>query len=417
MVHEPSNRYLSGGNTDYGSGRQETNELYKKHYFPLPQISIKPRKMQKQEQEMLDNLKQAGIYFDVFVSNAISISSLPYVEIKVPEELNAQEKSALQINSDDFGSKFILSNLDKVVVIKAKNQSNRIRIGAITGSRINLAVITETPKDRHITVTEYFGTIGGEDLQIGIANIIHSEQNAKTSIYQLHNESQNSIVISAANDIIEENSAIYVNSLYSGGLITHARNFLVASGPKSSVEVNDLVIGSGVQKFDILDYIENGSYNTSVESRSKAAVFDYSSCILKAFARIPHGVPNARSYVYQRGISASKNSHIDALPDMSIDESAVRATHSSEVSPIDSDSIFYLTARGIESSNAKKMIINSFFGEIIARFEDPEMQHIASSIINNKLEGAFSALPNPNTEFMHVGTPMEGIESHYKYRK
>ncbi|MGC8687089.1 MAG: SufB/SufD family protein [Candidatus Micrarchaeia archaeon] len=418
MLYEPGKRqaYEEGSKI---SVRQESSELYKKHYFPLPaeMEHIKPKRMLKQEQEMLDRLKQAGIDFDVFVSNGLSISSLPYVDIKIPAELNEQEKSALQAGIDDYGTRFLLANLDKIIVIKAKSPASRIRIGAITGSRLNIAVITAAPEGSQITVTEYFGTIGEIDSELGIANIMHVERNARASLYQIHNEGKNSIVLSSASDAMGENSTINLNSMYSGGSITHARNFLVASGPASTVEINDLAFGSGMQKFDILNHVENGSYNTKVESRSKAVVSDFSACILKAFARIPHGVPNARSYVYQRGISMSKDAHIDALPDMSIDESAVRATHSSAVSPIDADEIFYLMARGIENGKARKIILNSFFGEILARFGDLEMQRIASSILDNRIEGIFSALPNPNAEFMHVDAAVEGIESHYKYRK
>lgn len=179
--------------------------------------------------------------------------------------------------------------------------------------------------------------------------------------------------------------------------------------------------GSGSQKFDISTRIINAAPHTNASLESKAALMDNSFCILKGFAKINKGAGKAKSYVHERGILLNKDARIEGLPDMSVDENDVKATHSSATAPIDPDSVFYLMSKGIEENGVKKLIVTGFFANSLARIQNNIMKELSMSLINGKLENRiYGSIPKMDARNIWVGasdtSETDMFKGHYKYR-
>ena len=79
---------------------------------------------------------------------------------------------------------------------------------------------------------------------------------------------------------------------------------------------------------------------------------------------------------------------------MSVDESEVKATHSSATSPIDPETVFYLMSKGIPELGVRKLIVSGFLGESISKMHNDRARELAIALINHKLETKeFGSMP------------------------
>ena len=148
---------------------------------------------------------------------------------------------------------------------------------------------------------------------------------------------------------------------------------------------------------------------------------DSSFCILKGFAKINKGATKAKSYVHERGILLDKNAKVYGLPDMSVDENDVKATHSSATSPVDPESVFYLMTKGIDEIGVRKLLVTGFFAESLSKMHNSIMKELSMSLINTKLETkVYGGAPKLDARNIWVGATDTGdvdmFKGHYKYR-
>ena len=64
--------------------------------------------------------------------------------------------------------------------------------------------------------------------------------------------------------------------------------------------------------------------------------------------------------MYMEFLLMDESAKVDVLPGLEIEEQDVIAGHKAAIAPLDEDKLFYLTARGLTESEAKKMIIQGF---------------------------------------------------------
>jgi hypothetical protein len=105
---------------------------------------------------------------------------------------------------------------------------------------------------------------------------------------------------------------------------------------------------------------------------------------------------------------------------MSVDESDVKATHSSATAPVDEETVFYLMSKGIPEVGVKKLIVSGFLSESISKMHNGAARNLAIALINHKLETRqFGAVPeaSPENAWMFGEEREKDIfQGHYKYR-
>ena len=73
------------------------------------------------------------------------------------------------------------------------------------------------------------------------------------------------------------------------------------------------------------------------------------------------------SYLKEEVIMLDDTSKIDAIPMLEIKTNDVKAGHGVSISRLSDDKIYYLTSRGIEPGEAKKLIVDGFLEDMLVR--------------------------------------------------
>lgn len=327
------------------------------------------------------------IKFDVIISDTWSQSNNPDVKVVEASKLESKVFSGKLFKSgEDKIAAYLNANATNYVIIDSKQKTN-VNILFINCGNLQTQVIINAPSNTKTTVSEFYVSNSADASQMATLHEINARKDAQVELNMFHNENNKTYVASVYKATAEDNAKLKFNAIYCGGIVTKARGSMDSNGIKSDIEVTELSFGVDDQTFDINTMMTNASPYSRTELTSGAILDGTSKCILKGFAKVADKTRGAFSKITERGVLLSKDAHIDALPDMSIDYSnEVKATHSASTSPINPEDLFYLTSRGIEEDKARKLFVTAFIAKYVSHMEDPFMRELAMSILLDKLE-------------------------------
>lgn len=117
----------------------------------------------------------------------------------------------------------------------------------------------------------------------------------------------------------------------------------------------------------------------------KGAVKDRSRSVYSGLIRVAEKAFGTDAYQANRNLSLSEHARVDTMPNLEIGANDVRCTHGATVSRIEDEYLFYLMSRGINRTEAEKLMIDGFFAEVIDRVPVPQVQEIVQRVIDQKI--------------------------------
>lgn len=408
---------------------EEQSEMYKHHYLRLAdeitsmQSGPGNEAVEKAELQSLvqQTESQAGVTIDVLISNGAFISNSKFVKLMSEDDIENQLESKLHTNWED-----------KLVSLVHASSTRNILVEVPAGEHatINMLILAHTSP----LYCQVFVRLG-DNSTTDIFELCMSDQksqlsallqevsigrNSKAEINVIRNENAHTLALNFYKAKAAENAHIKTNFIYNGGKNTKSRNSAVCYGTTAMSEINESILGVGNQKFDLYTYMVNDAQKSVCHSETKAVLTGESYGYVKGFAKINKGAVDSRSYVEEHGLILDKGAHINLIPDMSIDENEVKATHSGASAPIDKDSLFYMMSRGADLSTSRKLIISGFFGNILSKIGNNYSKRMALALMHDKISnGTFGHIPKIDLGDLWLSEAhgeQELFRGHYKYR-
>ncbi len=332
---------------------------------------------------------------DVILLNGRLIGNTSSIvnEVSPASEPSFSDRKLYKNDEDKFAA---FANGFSKTVLKIRADSHRRVNMLIYGGDTALPaqVLVNAADGSNLTLNEFYFSEGTGTAIVGMLNEINAGSNSRVELNSVHCEKSGANSFTMIKGVSDRGSSISSNTIYAGGSFIRQRNTLDAQGLSSDVEANDIALGIKGQAFDIFTHLINSNEDTHAQSAMKAVLMGGSMAYMKSLAKIKHGAKRSRSAIIERGLLYDKASHIDLIPDMSIDESDVKAMHSSSSSPISKDDLFYLCTRGINEDTARLSIALGFILETVARIKDNNVKTFAANLIRDRLAGADFSLPS-----------------------
>ena len=121
---------------------------------------------------------------------------------------------------------------------------------------------------------------------------------------------------------------------------------------------------------------DNNKININIQVIHKTSE-TYSSQVIRGLAcgqskasfngtiTIPHDSQKCEGYQNHRGVILSEKAEIESVPQLEIWADDVKCNHGSAIGPLDEEQLFYLQTRGLSLSEAKKLLLSSFFADLM----------------------------------------------------
>lgn len=177
-----------------------------------------------------------------------------------------------------------------------------------------------------------------------------------------------------------------------GGSYSRLRFDTTLAGRGAHGDLIAVYYGDLDQMHDFRTFQHHSAQDTTSDLLFKGVVDDRSSSVYTGLIHIHPEGRGSNAHQTNRNIKLSDDAWAWSVPNLEIENSDVRCSHASAVSPIDDEQRFYLHARGVPPTEADQLIVAGFFEDVISRM--PESLHGAvSALVAAKLARRLQASP------------------------
>ena len=99
------------------------------------------------------------------------------------------------------------------------------------------------------------------------------------------------------------------------------------------------------------------------------------------------------TYELNRNLVLTDGARADSVPNLEIETGEIEgAGHASATGRFDDEQLFYLMARGIPETEARRLVVRGFFAELIQQIGVPEVEARLIAAIEAELEASMTTL-------------------------
>lgn len=136
-------------------------------------------------------------------------------------------------------------------------------------------------------------------------------------------------------------------------------------GEEAKCKINCAYLTNKNNKLNINIKVLHKYKNTTSEQHIKGIATDESAISFKGIIEIPKDSQKCDGRQHHRGLVLSPKAKIEAVPQLEIWADDVVCAHGSAIGPLDTNQLFYLQTRGLPEHEAKKILLNSFLGDLM----------------------------------------------------
>jgi Fe-S cluster assembly protein SufD len=182
-----------------------------------------------------------------------------------------------------------------------------------------------------------------------------------------------------------ENSIYHSYMLDLGAKLSRHNPYIYSQGEGTVSEIWGLTITNGDRLSDTHSCIHHSYPNAYSRQLHKAIIGDRSQVVFNGRIFVGKQAQNTDSAQLSRSLLVSPHAKINTKPQLEIIADNVKCKHGATVSQLDSEEIFYLQSRGIDSTSASQLLTLSFALEVINGITDHALQQELTQQIKNAL--------------------------------
>jgi Fe-S cluster assembly protein SufD len=150
-----------------------------------------------------------------------------------------------------------------------------------------------------------------------------------------------------------------------GGATVKTRFDFLLAGEGSSVRTHGLYFGTGDQHKDMRISLTHAAPRASSYALYKGAVRDRSRTVFQGLIEVKPTANGTDAYLSNKNLILNDGARSDSLPQLKIDTDDVKCSHGSTTGKVNEDEIYYLTTRGFSRPEAKLLIAQGLFAELV----------------------------------------------------
>lgn len=167
--------------------------------------------------------------------------------------------------------------------------------------------------------------------------------------------------------IIEKGGRVEWYSAIIGGNSEQEICSVLRGNGASSIQ-RGIFLGRQHDQFKMNYWHEHQGQHTTSEILIHGVLFDNAYADFKGNIRIKQSGTDTTASLTEHTILLGNNARSHSIPQLEIGTNAVKANHSSAVTKIDEEQLFYLQSRGLSLPEASYMIVGGFLEEIVNFF-------------------------------------------------
>ena len=145
-------------------------------------------------------------------------------------------------------------------------------------------------------------------------------------------------------------------------------------GEGADCNLNGLALSNKNQHLDNHIIMDHKAANCTSSQNFKTVLQDNSSGLFNGRTIVREGAQKTDSSQSNKNLLLSTNALMNSNPQLEIYADDVKCSHGSTTGALDSDALFYLRSRGLDSLAAKSLLIRGFVTELLESVKNENIQ-------------------------------------------
>jgi Fe-S cluster assembly protein SufD len=250
------------------------------------------------------------------------------------------------------------------------------------GAAFGHLVIDVKPNARAVVVLEY----GGSATYADNVELIVGD-GASLAMVSLQDWADDTVHLSHHHIQLSRDARITHTAVTLGGSVVRLAPTVRYGGPGGDAELRGLYFADAGQHLEHRLFVDHSERNCRSRVSYKGALRGQDAhAVWIGDVAIRAEATGTDTYEYNRNLVLSDGTRVDSVPNLEIlTGEVVGAGHASASGRLEDEHLFYLMARGIPFEEARRLVIEGFFGELIAQIEVPELQERVTAAIEQEL--------------------------------
>jgi Fe-S cluster assembly protein SufD len=206
----------------------------------------------------------------------------------------------------------------------------------------------------------------GQWLTNAVTEIV-AAQNAVLDYYRLQQEAVGSYHIGATCAAVARDATVRCHSVTFGGAIVRNDVTATLEGEGAECTLNGLYVADGARLVDNHTTIDHAKPHCNSREVYKGILADKARGVFNGKIVVRPDAQKTDAKQTNKALLLSENAQINTKPQLEIFANDVKCTHGAAVGQMDEEAMFYLRARGLDSHEARQLLIRAFAGDVISQ--------------------------------------------------
>ena len=157
-------------------------------------------------------------------------------------------------------------------------------------------------------------------------------------------------------------------------------------GPGANSDMLGLCFGEEGQHFDHNTSQDHVAPHAKSDLLYKGALDGNARSVFRGIIKVHKGAQQTDAYQTNRNLLLSEHARADSLPNLEIEADDVKCSHGATVGQLDLDHLFYLMSRGLSRTQAERLVVLGFLGEVLSRLPLGGVVEKVTRIIEERLQ-------------------------------
>jgi Fe-S cluster assembly protein SufD len=249
-----------------------------------------------------------------------------------------------------------------------------------SNAKVNLRIVVDN--DCKVNILETIMVADYADITIEIV----VGQNSTVNYHGLQNIGSDKYLTVTRSANVATDGQINWFDFNIGGKLVKSSTSTLLNGQGSSSSLNGFFIANDKQQFDLYNSSTHQVGEANSEMIVKGILDGYSKVVYRGLINIAPMASNSQASQRQDTLLLAPTAEIDLVPDLEIGNNEVKCSHAVTTSTINKDKLFYLTSRGLNELQARKVLIESTLMSQVQKIENDQVREKVLALISEKIK-------------------------------
>lgn len=240
-------------------------------------------------------------------------------------------------------------------------------------------------ENSRVTVVDYFKSADQLPAFACGVNDLHLARGAKLTYIAVQDWSRDTTAFHLNSTIVDRDATATVLIANFGGAYLRGESLSRLVGEGSRSEMYSINPVEGTREIDQRTLQDHVAPHATSDLLYLNALDDKSRTIFAGLIKVQPGAKGTDAYQKVKNLILSDDADPNSMPGLEILNDEVRCSHGATNGPVSADELFYMEARGIPKDKARRLIVNGFFNNLLARLENEVLRSHLEALVAARL--------------------------------